>query len=79
MYTGDFPGDEPQKMQIVVGGFLESVEFPAPTLSIEGALEAPLEAIITQKQKLGERETKIVYLERNSEGNNESKQHWEIF
>ncbi len=53
MYAGDFPGDEPQKTQTVVGGFLKGVEVPLPTLkgvetpSTEGALEAPPEAILS--------------------------------
>jgi hypothetical protein len=52
MYAADLPGDDPQKTQTVVGGFLEGVEVPLPTYkggdtpSIEGALDAPPEAML---------------------------------
>jgi hypothetical protein len=56
--VGDFPGEAPQKTQIVVWREVEGVEVPLATVkgadgsSIEGVLEAPPDAmVIIKKQK----------------------------
>ena len=74
MYEGDFPGEAPQKTQIVVWGDVEGVEVPLATVkgadgsSIEGVLEAPPEAIlIFKKQQFEKGAIKVICMRGKSE------------